>query len=296
MDFDAVADELYGGEPAQFVATRTERAREAKAGGDAALADRIKRLRRPTAAAAAVNRLARAHPDKLRELAELGDRLRRAHTELAGDDLRALTRRRYELVNQLLRTVRGGDAVMREVEATLGAAVNDPVVAADVLTGRLSAPLHSEPGDTWLFAASGREPKLRVVPRPPEEKPRSRPVHARSLERPSAPKSQPRRDEVAEKAKQVAARQAAAARERKARLKAEAADRAKALRRAESEYAAAERRVEKAAATASDLRARLAEAEHAQCQAQKAVSAARVAVIAARTADERARGRLSDES
>ncbi|MGW4517724.1 hypothetical protein ACWEO4_38520 [Streptomyces sp. NPDC004393] len=51
MGWDAVADELYGLPPGEFTAVRDERAKAARAAGDRDLAERIRRMRRPTLAA-----------------------------------------------------------------------------------------------------------------------------------------------------------------------------------------------------------------------------------------------------
>ena len=59
MDINEVTDELYGLEPADFVEIRTARAKQARADGDRALANKIAALRRPTTVAWMVNILAR---------------------------------------------------------------------------------------------------------------------------------------------------------------------------------------------------------------------------------------------
>jgi hypothetical protein len=48
LDLDAALDELYGVDPAEFVATRARLARALKAGGDAAAARTLAGKRRPT--------------------------------------------------------------------------------------------------------------------------------------------------------------------------------------------------------------------------------------------------------
>ncbi|RJQ80238.1 hypothetical protein D5S19_24990 [Amycolatopsis panacis] len=146
-DFDAVADRLYSVDPAEFVAERTAAARAA---GDADLARRIRGLRKPTAAAAFVNRLARADSAPLRELADLGRQLREAHEQLAGTQLRELAHRRAELIRELAGETSGlSDAVARAVEETLEAVVADPDVARLVLAGRLTSTAHADV-DNWL--------------------------------------------------------------------------------------------------------------------------------------------------
>ena len=159
MDFDTVAGELYGGDLAEFVSARNAAAKAAKAEGDAELAAKIRELRKPTTAAAIVNRLAREDPAELRELAELGDELRAAHTRLAGDDLRALTRRRGELVRRIVHGLPSmSDTVSREVEATLEAVAADPGTAELAVAGRLTSVAHQDTDQWFTLAATAAPP------------------------------------------------------------------------------------------------------------------------------------------
>src|SRR4029450_10780087 len=82
-----VADELYAPPPPEFRTARDEQARQARAAGDADLAEAIKKLRRPTVSAWLVNLLIREAPGQVRELLELGESLREAQQALAGDQL-----------------------------------------------------------------------------------------------------------------------------------------------------------------------------------------------------------------
>ncbi|MFC3448932.1 hypothetical protein [Amycolatopsis speibonae] len=255
MDFDEVADALYAGDPAEFVPVRNQRAKEAKAAGEPALAERIRALRKPTLAAAILNR--RAGSPELAELARLGDDLRKAHSALAGAELRKLTRRRQELVNRILQDERSmSDPVTREVEATLEAVVADPEVAALALAGRLSSGTGSA-GDQWL--TSGFIPPPNREPVPDREKPAtvSHLDDRRKAKREAAEKAE---QERIDKAREEAEREQKRVAEFN-RLRREAADLAKACRQAEIELARAERRTEKATEKANDLRRRLADAE-----------------------------------
>ncbi|OXM55262.1 hypothetical protein [Amycolatopsis alba] len=249
MDFDEVADELYAGDPAEFVPVRNQRAKEAKAAGEAALAERIRALRKPTIAATILNR--RAGSPELAELARLGDDLRRAHSALAGAELRELTRRRQELVNRILRDEHSmSEPVTREVEATLEAVVADPEVAALALAGRLSSGA-GRAGDQWLTTG--------FIPQPKREKPAtvSHLDDRRKAKREAADKAE---QERIAKAREEAEHEQKRMAEFN-RLRREAADLAKALKQAEIELARAERRTEKATEKANDLRRRLADAE-----------------------------------
>ncbi|MFK0247271.1 hypothetical protein ACIQUM_21475 [Amycolatopsis azurea] len=256
MDFDEVADELYAGDPAEFVPVRNQRAKEAKAAGEAALAERIRALRKPTLAATILNR--RAGSPELAELARLGDDLRKAHSALAGAELRKLARRRQELVNRILQDERSmSEPVTREVEATLEAVVADPEVAALALAGRLSSGADST-GDQWLTSGFIPQPK-REKPAPEREKPAtvSHLDDRRKAKRAAAEKAD---QERIVKAREEAEREQKRLAEFN-RLRREAADLAKACKQAEIDLVRAERRTEKATEKANDLRRRLADAE-----------------------------------
>lgn len=259
MDFDEVADELYAGDPAEFVSVRNQRAKEAKAAGDAALAERIRALRKPTLAATIVNRLAAA--PELAELARLGEDLRKAHSALAGPELRKLTRRRQELVNEVLQSERSmSESVAREVEATLEAIVADPEVAALALAGRLSTGADSA-GDQWL--TSGFLPLPKRKPSPPPEKPATvshLDEHRKAKKRAAEDAATKAAREKSAKAREEAEREQARLAEFN-RLRREAAELAKACKQAEIDLSRAERRAEKSTEKANDLRRRLADAE-----------------------------------
>src|SRR5262249_20323608 len=106
VDLDEVADRLYALSPDRFVAERDAAARTAKDAGDAGLARGIGGLRRPTVSAWAVNQVARARPDDLAELLDLGEDLRQAWSEQDAERLTALTGRRGPLRTRLARLVR----------------------------------------------------------------------------------------------------------------------------------------------------------------------------------------------
>ncbi len=270
MDFDTVAGELYGGDLAEFVSARNAAAKAAKAEGDAELAKRIQALRKPTAAAAIVNGLARDESDQLRELAELGDELRDAHSRLAGDDLRALTRRRGDLVRRILHELPSmSDPVSREVEATLEAVAADPDTAALALAGRLTSVAHQDTDQWFSLAASV----------PPATGKRSKKLVDKA--EPATPKRDHRREEE----------ERARARAERDRLRKEAAERAKERATAERDLVRTERAAEQATARVDDLRERLAEAEERAGRATAEFETAKAAfdeADAAATAAEKA--------
>jgi hypothetical protein len=142
VDFDAAVARLYGVAPADFIATRTQLAKD-----HPELAERLRGLRRPTTSAWAVNVLARSAADEVGWLLDVGERLRDAWA--AGDHIGGVEQQRGELIARLVRTAGrlAADAgqplrepAVREVEETLQAATIDPDVAADVKAGRLARP------------------------------------------------------------------------------------------------------------------------------------------------------------
>jgi hypothetical protein len=149
-DLDRVAVELYALPPEEFTAARDRRAQEARGAGQAALATDIRALRKPTQGAWVVNLLARERPDDLSQLLDLGAALREAQATLQGDELRRLSTQRGQVISALARTAAGlaadagrpaNQAVRREVEQTLEAALADPEAAETVRSGRLSSAL-----------------------------------------------------------------------------------------------------------------------------------------------------------
>ncbi|MFI6582975.1 hypothetical protein [Embleya sp. NPDC050493] len=148
--FDEIADALYTLPPSEFTAARDTRAARARRDGNRSLATRIKALRRPTLAAWASNALVRARPDDVRDLLGLGEELRRAHRDLDGTRLRALSARHRTLTTDLARQAAAlagktgqplSDQAVQEVRSTLQAALADPEAAATWASGRLAHPL-----------------------------------------------------------------------------------------------------------------------------------------------------------
>lgn len=144
------ADALYALLPGEFVAARNERSKQARADGDKTLAEAVKALTRPTTAAWVVNQLVRHEPGQTGQVLALGESLRAASAQLAGDELRDLNRQRRRLTAAVTTQARGlaadlgvhvGDAVAQQVEETLHAAMVDEGAAAAVRSGLLVRPL-----------------------------------------------------------------------------------------------------------------------------------------------------------
>lgn len=158
---------LYTVAPGEFVEEREGAARRAGSRDDAA---RIRKLRRPTVAAWAVNLLVADAPEDIDELIDLGERLRAAQAEMRGTDLRELSAERNRVVSRLVRHASGlareagqrlAGAAERDIETTLDAAVADPESAEAIRAGTLTKALsYSGTGFTGaaaqVFTSSGR--------------------------------------------------------------------------------------------------------------------------------------------
>ncbi len=142
------AAELYRLTPEEFIPARDERVKALRKDGNAVAAKQVAALRKPTVGAWLVNLLVDAEPGLAEQVTALADQLRAAQEQLSGDDLRALGRQRQERVSGLVarsralardagRTVTGG-VLDTEVESSLRAALADPDVAREVLSGRLT--------------------------------------------------------------------------------------------------------------------------------------------------------------
>lgn len=147
MNLAEVADELYALPLGDFIAARTERAKQARADGDKDLAAQIRKLTKPSTSAWAVNTLGRRAPAELDRVLDLGAALRAAQETLDGAELRELTRQRQALIAELVRRTRAeagdaghpiSEAVAAEVEQTLRAAMADEQAAAVVRSHQLT--------------------------------------------------------------------------------------------------------------------------------------------------------------
>jgi hypothetical protein len=141
-----IASALYRLPLEGFVAARTAAAKTAAADSGRDLADSVRSLPKPSAAAWAVNMLAVHRPDALSELETLGAAMRSAQEELDAGALRVLSQERRQLLTRVMGTAREvaeqqgrkiSAAVAAEVEATLRAATVDEGAASAVRSGRL---------------------------------------------------------------------------------------------------------------------------------------------------------------
>ncbi|MFI2433335.1 hypothetical protein [Streptomyces sp. NPDC018693] len=280
MDLDAVADELYRLPPGDFTATRDERARQARAAGDRELADRIRRLRRPTLSAWAGNLLVRDLPEETQALLRLGEALRQAHRDLDGEQLRELSARQRQLTAALARQAgrlaaqagqRIGADAQREVEQTLHAVLADPDAAQQWAEGRLSKPLSAPVGFPAL---------------PQDAAPRARRDAEPSGRVADLDAARARRKEQQDRLDQARREAADAQRELE--------EREETLAAAQGEQDGADERQRRSEQRVTELSRQLAEAEDEQRQARDAARRARDGTRAADRAVREARRRAED--
>lgn len=140
----AVADDLYRLDPGEFVAARDALARRLRADGQRDLAARVAKLRRPSAAAWALNKAAREHPDLLDAALRAGRELRDATEAALGGDasgLRAASAAERSASDRLIGAAAsylGGGGAQQRLAGTLRAAVIDDQVADELRRGVLS--------------------------------------------------------------------------------------------------------------------------------------------------------------
>jgi DNA repair exonuclease SbcCD ATPase subunit len=195
---DTVAEELYAVLPAEFVTARDAKAKAVKADGDTDLAQQIKALRRPSAAAWLINLL--SHSDEgFDPLSDLSQRLRDAQTHLDAPSMKELGRERNRVVADLVERAvalarsadpqfRDSESVRDQVTSTLTAAVADPTAEAAVTSGRLVSPLSyagfgevdlSDAVATPLHIVRGEKPSHKS----PAPEPETEEVDSRALTR-----------------------------------------------------------------------------------------------------------------
>ncbi|MGW7330632.1 hypothetical protein ACWGIU_18965, partial [Streptomyces sp. NPDC054840] len=167
MDVDAVIFELYGLRPADFTKARDAYVVQARREKDTAAAAAIGGLRRPNLAVWAANLLARTRPDLAEGLLDLGTELRRAHRELDGERLRALSHQQHRVIGalsgeaaQLAAGAGEGlrETALREVGVIFHGLLGDDDAARRWAAGRLAKPPPLTVGFEGLEPAPGAAP------------------------------------------------------------------------------------------------------------------------------------------
>jgi len=273
---DDLADRLYGLELDEFTPARDAAAKELRKEKRRDEAAVVAKLRKPSAAAWLVNRLARERPEDVDALLEAGEALRDAQEravagEGAGGDLREAADAERRAVDELVRAARelepGGrkpsQAALEQVRATLHAAAADPTVREGVRAGRLVREVAA--GGAWPFADPADEPVLPAEPRPERRK-----APARGDRKPDADERKKAREEEArqrdeEKTAAEERRQAEQARRKELTVARRESDaRRRARERAERRAHDAEARAAEAAEAAREAAAELEEAREAE--------------------------------
>jgi hypothetical protein len=127
---DEIADRLYALPPEEFTRARNQAERELRKAGEPEQADRVKALRKPSAAAGAVNRLVREHRPEVDAFLAVAATLRDAQVAGKGNIAAAALAER-EALEKLVGL--GGESV----RATLQAAAVDDNTARELLAARL---------------------------------------------------------------------------------------------------------------------------------------------------------------
>ena len=174
---EEIIDRLYGLPLAEFTAARNVAASELRKAGQREAAEQVKALRKPTAAAGAVNRLVREHRDEVERFLQAAAELRDAQFSGKGD-LAAASRRERDALERL--TGLGGEAVRQ----TLLAAAVDDEAAQQVLAARLERELEPRGFGTLLAYAPSTPVKL--------ERAKARPAAAPPPAAPAAPTARPK--------------------------------------------------------------------------------------------------------
>ena len=138
-------DEIYGGDPAAFTKARDQLAKTLKDDGERELAAEVKKLKRPTQAAATINRLSLGHPAEIERVLDAGAELRRVQANLgaakAGEKLKAASAEQREAIDAALETAAGelgaSGATLDRVSETLHGTAADEALAESVRTGRV---------------------------------------------------------------------------------------------------------------------------------------------------------------
>ena len=171
---EETVDRLYGLPLDEFTAERDAAAQELRRDGDREAADAVRKLRKPSAPAWALNQLARRRSDEVKRLIAAGDELRDAQENVykgggARDRLRGAVEAEREAVGSLLGEARElldaegrkpSQQVLDRARDTLHAAATDERVRDELSAGRLVE--HAEPvglGPAPAGAPSRRKPK-----------------------------------------------------------------------------------------------------------------------------------------
>ena len=177
VDLASTAAELYGLDPGEFVAARSDAEKRARAAGDRELAARLKALPKPTAAAWIANQLVRQHPEGIAGLRELGAGLREATATLERDQLKSLSQQQNRVIQALVAQGRAlakaaghamSETTERGLDATLRAALADEDLADQLASGQLATALEHV-GFAGTIDAGAPRPAVKAPSKPPRD-------------------------------------------------------------------------------------------------------------------------------
>lgn len=161
-------DRLYGAPLEDFIAERTRLAKELRGDGDRETAEEVGKLTKPTAAAWALNHVAREEPDAVEEWLDAARALREASAAPAeGDELRDAIAAHREATVRLTNVARDraepsgkplSAAMVERVRALLRSATSDEDAFERLRAGRVT----EEPASAELALAA---PSERAAPR-----------------------------------------------------------------------------------------------------------------------------------
>jgi hypothetical protein len=152
VDFEHALAELYDAAPEDFVAERKRLAKELKADGHADEAERLGKLRKPTVAAWALNRLARDQRRDVDLLLDSGHRLRQAQAGVLRGDAREAFEQAQRTEREAIARLSGGAEQLLSERGGASAAILEQIAAS------LHAAAVSEHGRELLAAGQFTEP------------------------------------------------------------------------------------------------------------------------------------------
>lgn len=178
MDLDEAVNQLYSLQPEEFLDARRQLVLTTKSAGEPGLATAIGSVRKPTAAAWAINQLTRRQPEEIERLLTLAASLHEAQERVDGKALKELGRERTRLIDELVRSSAqtakeaGGSLsppMANQVRETFVAALASTAATEAVASGQLTRALsYAGFGDVDLSEATAapspaRRPALRVI-------------------------------------------------------------------------------------------------------------------------------------
>ena len=158
VSVDEIADRLYALPREEFTRARDQAERELRKAGERERADRVKALRKPSAAAGAVNRLVREHRPEVDAFLAAAANLRDAQFAGKGNVAAAAADQR-EALERLVSL--GGESV----RATLQAAAVDDNTAGDLLAARFVREPEPAGFGTLLAHSEPKAAKASTAPR-----------------------------------------------------------------------------------------------------------------------------------